>query len=165
MHLVAFEFPLHDLFQRHGLVFERNGAITRHGVSVDFQNHIPWFDDAIGGAAAVDAADLDSGVLVLQAERASGGGVEEVAVGQGQIDIVVVAAVFHILQKTVDDRSRDHVADILGDIAAVALEGDSDDLAVLHHGTAAVAGIDGCIDLDGEVGIHAGVGVGLEVDA
>ena len=163
--LVAFEFPLHHFVQWHSLVLKRNGAVARHGVSVDFQNHITGLQVAIGCASAVNAAHLDAGGLIFEAQRTAGGGIEEVAVGQGQIHIVVVVAILHILQKPLDHRCGNHIAHILCDISAVALECDADDLAVLHHRSTAVAGIDGCIDLYGEVGIHAGVRVGLEVDA
>ena len=51
------------------------------------------------------------------------------------------------------------------DIAAEPLEGDADHFSVLENGSAAVTGVDGCVDLDGEVGIDVGMGVGTEVDA
>ncbi len=50
-------------------------------------------------------------------------------------------------------------------IAAIALERDPDDFPILHHGPAAVAGINLCADLDREVLIDRGVGVELKVDA
>ena len=74
-------------------------------------------------------------------------------------------AVLDILEEVFDHRRRDHVADILRDIAAEALEGDADDFAVLHDRSAGVARIDRRIDLDREMGIHHRVRVSAEIDA
>ena len=82
-----------------------------------------------------------------------------------QIHVAVVMPIFHILEKTTDDRRGNHVADILRDIAAVALKGDADHLAILEHGSAAVSRIDGRIDLDGQMGVHAGMRIRLEINA
>ena len=83
----------------------------------------------------------------------------------GEVHIAVVSSILHILEEALHDWHGDHVADILGDIAGVALEGDADDFSVLHDGAAAVAGVDGGVDLDREVRVHSGVRVGLEIDA
>lgn len=53
----------------------------------------------------------------------------------------------------------------MGDVAAETLERDAHDFPVLQHGSAAVTGVDGGVDLDGQVGIDVGVGVGAEVDS
>ena len=92
-------------------------------------------------------------------------GVEQREVCRRQIHVAVVCAVFRILQEAPHDGRRDHVADILRDIAPEPLEGDADDFAVLHHGSTAVAGIDGSVDLDGKVAVHLRVAVSDEVDA
>ena len=85
-------------------------------------------------------------------------------VADGEIDVAVVFSILHILEKTLHHRHGNHVADILRDISRIALEGHANDLAILHHRSAAVAGIDGGVDLDGEVGIHSGMREGLEID-
>ncbi len=64
-----------------------------------------------------------------------------------------------------DDRRRDHVADILRDIAGEALERDADDLSLLHDRPAGVAGIDRGIDLDREVRVDDRMRVRAEIDA
>ena len=74
-------------------------------------------------------------------------------------------AIFDVLEKTPNDRRWNHVAYVLRDVPAVALEGDADHLAVLEHGSAAVARVYRRIDLHGQMGVHAGVRIGLKVDA
>ena len=49
--------------------------------------------------------------------------------------------IFHILEKTTDDRRGNHVADVLRHIAAVALKGDADHLAILQHGPPLLPGL------------------------
>ena len=85
--------------------------------------------------------------------------------GDAEVDEAVVFAVFDVLEEAAHDWGGDHVAGVLGDVAAVALEGDADDHVVLEDGAAGVSWVDGGIDLDGEVLICAAVGVFLVVDA
>ena len=70
-----------------------------------------------------------------------------------------------VVDEVADDRSGDHVADVLGDGARVSLESHPDDLFILEDGATAVAGVDGGVDLDGEVVIDGRMAVGPEVDA
>ena len=50
---------------------------------------------------------------------------------------------------------QEHGVEKINVIARVALEGDPDDLVVLHDRTAGIAGVDGGVDLDDQVGIGA----------
>ncbi len=84
-------------------------------------------------------------------------------IANGQVHVLVVMAVFHVLEKAPDDGGGNHVAHILGHVAAVTLEGDAHDFSVLQDGSAAVTGIDRRVDLDGEVRIHSRVRVRLEI--
>src|SRR5260370_32061497 len=73
-------------------------------------------------------------------------------------------AVAHVLEKTIDYRSRHHVSDTLRDVAAVTLKRDPDHFRLLHHRATAVARINLRTDLNREVLIDRRVGVKLEID-
>ena len=163
--MVALEFTLDRLRQRNRPVLQRNRRVAQDRQPVDGQEDISGFDDPISGTAAINASHQHAEVIVFQAERLAGRRVEECLVAERQIHVAVVMAVLDILEEPFDDGRRDHVADVLGDISAISLEGHADDFAILHDRAAAVAGVDRRIDLDRQVGIHPRVRVRLEVDA
>ena len=73
--------------------------------------------------------------------------------------------VFDVFEEAANHRSRHHVGDALGDIAAITLKGYAHDLGVLHDRPAAVARINLCADLNRQVLIDRGVGVKLKISA
>ena len=77
----------------------------------------------------------------LQAQSAALGFVLELELGDGEIDVFVVVAVGNVLEEMLDDRRGDHVAGVLRDVAAVALEGDADDLAACRTGPPELPGL------------------------
>ena len=115
---------------------------------------------------AITRVDEHAAIVVVgQAEEAPLHRILQLRISDAEIDVAIVASVGHVFQEPIDDRRRDHVGDALRDIAAVALERHADDFAVLHHGAAAVAGIDLRADLNREVLIDCRVRVELEIDA
>ena len=64
--------------------------------------------------------------------------------------LAVVMAVLDVLQEEIDFLDGDDVADVLG--AAQAAEGEADHLVAGQRGAAAVAGVDGGVDLDAQAG-------------
>ena len=74
----------------------------------------------------------------------------------------VVGAVFEVAQKPLDERHRNEVAHIVE--LEVGLKCNPDDLALLHHRSAAVAWIDCSVCLDEQVRIHSGMDIGAELD-
>src|ERR1041384_4278646 len=92
-------------------------------------------------------------------------GVQQLCVGDAEIDVLVVMPILYVLQKPLNHGRRDHVSDSLRNVAAVTLEGDADDLAILHYRSAAIARIDLGADLDRQVLVYRRVGIKLEVDA
>ena len=74
-------------------------------------------------------------------------------------------AISHILQESLDDRGGNHIAYILGHHAAEALESHSNNTVVLNDRSAAVAWIDGGVDLNHQMGVHARMGISPVIDA
>ena len=123
----------------------------------------PSFDDALGGAAGRHAVDGDSRAAGRQAALAPIGRRQQRRGGEPRVGEAVVAAVLQVGEEVVDDRDRDEEAHVVG--ARKALERDADDLAVLHHRSAAVAGVDRGVGLDHEVLVGAAVDVAARLDA
>ena len=70
-----------------------------------------------------------------------------------------------VLQESIDHRCGNHVGNALGDVAAVALKCNADHFGVLHHRTAAVAGINLGADLDRQMLINRGMGIVLKINS
>ena len=162
---VAFELSLCDFGHLNAVAIEFDGAVGGDGYFIDGEDDITGFEGTVGGACGHHAGDEESGVLSGEVEGFSEGGVEGVDGGDAKIHVAVVGAVLDILEEAFYDGGGDHVANVLSDIATEALEGDADDFSVLEDGAAAVAWVDGGVDLDGEVGVDVGMGVGSEVDS
>jgi len=163
---VAGEFAFDDFCEFGLFAIDVDGAVAFDGVAIDFEDDVAGFEGAAGGAFGVDGGDHDAEVTVFgEPECFALGWVHEGEVSDAEVDEAVVFAVFDVLEETAHDWGGDHVAGVLGDIAAVALEGDTDDHVFLEDWAAGVAWVDGGIDLDGEVLIGAAVGVFLVVDA
>ncbi len=161
---ISFEFAFGDFGHLDAITVEFDGSVGCDGDFVDGEDDVAGFEGFIGGAAGHDAGDEESGILSGDIEGFAEGGVEGVDGGDAEVHVAVVGTVLDVFEEAFYDGGGDHVSDVLGDVAAEALEGDADDFAVLEDGAAAIAGVDGGIDLDGEMGIDVGVGVGAEVD-
>src|SRR5690606_8257460 len=131
---------------------ELHEAVALHRMPVNGQDHVPLPDKAVACSARDHVADEDALAIIRQAEGAALSRVYQREGSEREVHVSVVMAVLNILEETFDDGDGDHVADVLGDIAAVALKGDADHLPLLHDGAAAVARIDGGVGLDGEMG-------------
>ena len=161
----AEEFAFGDFGHGDAFAFEFDHAVAGDGEGIDGEEDIADEDFSGGDPCGLDTGDDHSAVIIFEAEGLAEGGVEGIGDADGEIHVAVVVAVFDVFEEVADHGGGDHVADILGDIAGEALESDADDFGALHDGAAAIAWVDGGIDLDGEMGIDDGVGVGAEIDA
>ena len=160
---IAFEFPFDDFVEDDLFTVDVDVSGIVDWFSIDGEEHIAGLEDFVAGAFGSDRGDHDADAVVGQLEGAAHGGVEEGELGGAKVDVVIVFAVFDVLEEASDDGSGDHVAGVVG--LAEALEGDADDFVILEDRSAGVAGVDGGVDLDDEVGVDLGVRVGAEVDA
>ncbi len=87
----------------------------------------------------------------------------QIGQAQARIGNAVIGAVFDIGQEMIDDDGRDKVARVFESMRA--FECHADHLVVLDDGTAAVAGIDRSIGLNGEKGAIADMHIALDLDA
>jgi hypothetical protein len=164
MNFVAGEFAFDDFVHIDFFAVDFDEAVAEDGAAVDFEEDVADLEEAAGGAVGIDIGDHDADAVVGEFEGAALGGVEDIEFTDGEVDVVIVVIVFDVFEEAFDDGDGDHVTDILGDGAGVTLEGDADDFFVLEDGTAAISGVDGGVDLDGEMEIDGAVAVGAEVD-
>src|SRR5262249_230238 len=134
--LVSLEFPLNNLRHIDSLTVELDKAVAADRMIIDRQQDISLAQFSCAGSLGRDRADHDSLLVIGQTKRMAFGRIQELEVGDRQIDIAIVAAAHDILQKTSDYRRWDHISDILCDLAAVSLKCDPDNLAILHHRSA-----------------------------
>ena len=145
---------LRDLLNEVAKFHAQAVAELDHALVVDLgvadpSDHIPLLQ-RVGGISAVGLVDDDAldGFFEFQV-GAEGGilqGLEFVEHG----GLAVVVAVGDILEKQVYFLAGDDVADVVA--AAQAAEGEADHLVAHEGGAAAVAGVDGGVDLDTEAG-------------
>ena len=162
---VVRELALHRLGHLDALAVHLDETVAGHRQSVHGEDHVADLEFAVARPAGHHVADENPVVVILQPERMPLVTVLEVEGGDGHVDVFVVVPIGDVPEEVLQHRGGDHVADVLGDIPAVALESHADDLVVLQHRAAAVAGVDGRVDLTGQVAVHRRVAVGLEVDA
>ena len=118
------------------------------GCVANFRDHIPRFQfDAVARIRFVDDQSLHG---FIEFEELAQRGVFESLVFIEQTWFAIVASVCDVLQKQIDFLRRDNVADVVR--LDQAAEGQSDHLVADDSRAAAVAGIDGGIDLNAEAG-------------
>src|SRR4029077_5960176 len=155
---------LDDLSHFHRLAVHVDRSIAGDRKPVDGKKHIARLKTSLRNSALVNISNKDPRITIREPQGFAHCRIVQRMVANGQIHITVVMSIFHILEKATDDWCWNHVTDILRHIAAVALKGDAYYLPILQHRSAAVARVDGRVDLDGQMGVHAGVRIRLEID-
>src|SRR5664279_1598487 len=92
-------------------------------------------------------------------------GILKLREGEPEIHILVIVPVLDIREKTLNHRCGNHIGDALCHVAAISLKGHADHFRALHHGPAAVAGIDLRADLDREMLVDRRMRVELKIDS
>ena len=162
---VASELALDDFIHVHQLAFKAHEAVVHHRIVINAQNHIANLQQIAHAALGLHISDHHAHAITAGAERLGLCRILNGEIARREIDIVVVAAVFDVLEEAFDHRHWNHVAHVLRHPAAEALEGHTDDFAFLQHRPAGVAGIDRGIHLNRQMRVHAGMAVRAEVDA
>ncbi len=160
---VAHEGALGEFFEAEALSLELDHTRAIDGLAVDGGDDVAEFEDSVGAAALDDASDDDSESVISEAVVATHARVLRLEEVGAQRDVLVVAAVFDVFEEALDDGGGDDVAGAVR--LQEALEGDADDFVTEEDGTAAVARVDGGVDLDGEVRAVACVAVDGVLDA
>ena len=150
------------MLEGHAGVAGADGAVVGHGLAVDFEEHVALLQDAVARAAGGDEVDHDAAARLGQTALPPIGGGEQGKGGEPRIGEAVVLPVEQVPQEVVHHRDGDEEAHVVE--AGVALEGHPHHPAVLHHGAAAVAGIDGGVGLHHQVRIDAAVDVAARLD-
>ena len=154
---------LEQLGEEHVIAVECDVAVVGDGVAVDFEQHIAYLQMAHGIAEGVDIVERHAGGILGQRQALAQG---TVACGQeerAQLGVAVVGAVGDIGQEVFDHRQGNRIANVVG--PGQSLEGEANDALLEKDGAAAVAGVDGRIDLQDEVLVDSAVRVATVVDA
>src|SRR5690606_3628450 len=124
-----------------------DGTVGRYLVAVHFQQYVVVLQYAPGGSVLEDLGDQNAAVVRRNGEGFAHRGAFQALAAKAKVGNAVMNAIGRVCKHVLDHSGRNEIALILRTAAKVCLHDHADDLAVDNHRAAAVAGIDGRIDL------------------